>query len=187
MPVDLVVQPMDAQGVQAPDALRVALRVIPDREPAVSVTDPESDETITPQATIPFTIDASDDLRLSTLGWTVDRQQRSGEPGPVRLGTTDRPATEREMSLKDTLNIPSMEMCCCCAAWRRTGVNRPVWRASRPEVILDSCAWWIGTPSSARCVSRPTRFGRPSPVWRLPSRTSSEIQMRLPRREHRRA
>jgi len=110
MPVDVVVQPMDAQGVRAPDALRVALRVIPDREPAVSVTEPESDETITPQATIPFTIEASDDLRLSTLGWTVDRQQRSGEPGPVRLGTTDRPATERAMTLKETLNIPSMQV-----------------------------------------------------------------------------
>ena len=110
VPMDVVVQPMDAQGVQAPDALRFALRVIPDREPTVSVTEPESDETITPQATIPFTIDASDDLRLSTLGWTVDRQQRSGEPGPVRLGATDRPATEREMSLKDTLNIPSMQV-----------------------------------------------------------------------------
>lgn len=108
--MDLTVQPVDAQGVAAPGALQLSLRVTPDREPAVSVTDPASDETITSQAMVPFTIEASDDLSLASIAWQVDRQQRSGEPGPVRLAGAQQPCDARNQALKDSLPVATWQV-----------------------------------------------------------------------------
>ena len=106
---DLVIRPSDPQGVQAPDALRVAIRVTPDNEPTVSVTDPDADEAVTPEATVPFRVEARDDLGIATIGWRLDRQQRSGEPAPVLLKEGSRASTVREDSMSEQLSLPSVQ------------------------------------------------------------------------------
>ena len=62
---EVVVRPVDAQGVPAPEALRMNLRVSPDQEPSVGVTDPDADEVVTVDALVPFRVEARDDLGLS--------------------------------------------------------------------------------------------------------------------------
>ena len=106
---DLVIRPSDAQGVQAPEALRVAIRVTPDNEPTVSVTEPDADEVVTPEATVPFRVEARDDLGIAIIGWRLDRQQRSGEPAPVLLKEGSRVSTVREDSVSDQISIPSVQ------------------------------------------------------------------------------
>lgn len=106
---DLVIRPIDAQGVQAPEALRVAIRVTPDNEPTVSVTEPEADEAVTPEAVVPFRVEARDDLGLASIGWRLDRQQRSGEPAPVQLKESARASTVREDAVTEQLSLPSLQ------------------------------------------------------------------------------
>jgi len=107
--MEVQIDPRDAHGVQAPESLRLSLRVTIDREPTVLVTEPESDETITPQAVIPFTIEASDDLGLASIGWRVDRQQRSGEPAPTQLSNSHRASSLREDLIKERLSAPALK------------------------------------------------------------------------------
>lgn len=106
---EIVVRPADAQGVKAPESLRVAVRVTADNEPTVSVTDPEADEVVTVEAIIPFRVEARDDLGLASIGWRLDRQQRSGEPAPVSLRESMRASTVREDSVAEQLSLPSVQ------------------------------------------------------------------------------
>lgn len=108
--VDVTIRPTDSLGVSAPEPLRIPVRVSEDREPTVVVTEPESDQTVTTQATIPFHIDARDDIGLQSIGWRLDRQQRSGEPSPTTLVQGQHESVGREDSIKGTLKLASMSV-----------------------------------------------------------------------------
>ena len=106
---EVVVRPVDAQGVQAPEALRLNIRVSPDQEPSVGVTEPDADEVVTVDALVPFRVEARDDLGLAMIGWRLDRQQRSGEPAPVTMKESTRDCTKREDAIGDQLSLGSMQ------------------------------------------------------------------------------
>ncbi len=105
----LDVLPRDTDGVAAIEPLRIAWRVAADIEPTVSVTEPETDESVTMEATVPFQVEARDDLALARVGWKIDRQQRSGEPAPVVLGESRQEASGSEARVKDTLSVAALK------------------------------------------------------------------------------
>ena len=108
-PGHLEVLPVDAHGVAASEPLRLALRVVADGEPAVSVTQPEADETVTLQASVPFRVEARDDIALDRVGWRVDRQQRSGEPAPVLMAQANQPILGHDGQVQGTLDLSLMQ------------------------------------------------------------------------------
>lgn len=108
--ISIVVEPMDAMGVRATESLRLHPQVIEDTAPAVSVVDPEADEIITRGARVPFRIMAKDDIQLASIGWTLDRQQRSGEPSPVQLGTEQADVADVQASIDRVLDLQSMQV-----------------------------------------------------------------------------
>ena len=107
---EIQVRPSGAEGVRAPDPLRITINTIPDRAPSVSVTDPTADEIVTPLAQMPFTIEARDDLQLVESGWRLDRQQRSGEPSPVPLKQAARAVGGTESRIEAMLDMPSLQV-----------------------------------------------------------------------------
>ena len=107
--MEMVLEPVDASGIRATEPLRIALDVITDSAPSVAVATPESDEIVTAQAQVPFRIEARDDLALRSVGWTLDRQQRSGEPAPRRLLENTQDASGAEASVTHTLSVASVE------------------------------------------------------------------------------
>ena len=107
---DITLAPRDAEGLQAPEPLRITLRTVPDRPPSVSVTDPSGDEIVTSLARMPFKVEARDDLQLQEAGWRVDRQQRSGESAPVSMRHGARQIESVEASIEDTLDLPSLQV-----------------------------------------------------------------------------
>lgn len=104
----ILVDPVDESGVRATEPLRLNPQVIEDAPPAVSVIEPDSDQIITTNARIPFQIMAKDDLQLDSIGWMVDRQQRSGEPAPQQLKAEQAEATGNQASLERILDVRSM-------------------------------------------------------------------------------
>lgn len=109
-PAEVQVRPWGADGVQAPAPLRVTVNTMPDRAPTVSITDPSTDEIVTPQARLPFVVEARDDLQIVEAGWRVDRQQRSGEPEPVLLKQMARPIGAVEARLEGALDMSSLQV-----------------------------------------------------------------------------
>lgn len=105
----ILVEPVDATGVRATEPLRLQPQVIEDTPPLVSVTDPEADEIITSGARVPFQIMAKDDLRLAAIGWTVERQQRSGEPAPLQLKAEQVDAADVQASIERVLDVKSLQ------------------------------------------------------------------------------
>jgi hypothetical protein len=83
--------------------------VIEDTPPVVSVAEPEADEIITSGARVPFQIMAKDDLRLASIGWTLDRQQRSGEPAPLQLKAEQVDASDAQASIERVLDVKSLQ------------------------------------------------------------------------------
>lgn len=108
--ISIVVEPMDAMGVRATEPLRLHPQVIEDSAPAVSVVDPEADEIITVGARVPFRIMAKDDIQLASIGWTLDRQQRSGEPSPVQLKTEQTDVADVQASIERIVDVRSMQV-----------------------------------------------------------------------------
>ena len=109
-PAEVLVRPRGVDGVHAPLPLRVTVNTMPDRAPTVSITDPSTDEIVTPQARLPFVVEARDDLQLVESGWRVDRQQRSGEPEPVLLKQMARPVGAVEARIEATLDMPDLQV-----------------------------------------------------------------------------
>ena len=104
------IRPVDAHGVSAPEGMVVDLRVRPDAPPSVALVQPESDESVTPSASIPCRVEARDDLQLSMLGWTMQRQQRSGEPQPVPCGEGRQDTRGPEGSLSFQVSLAELEV-----------------------------------------------------------------------------
>jgi hypothetical protein len=109
-PAEVQVRPRGVDGVQAPSPLHLMVNTMPDRAPTVSITDPSADEIVTPQARLPFVVEARDDLQLVEAGWRVDRQQRSGEPEPVLLKQMARPVGAVEVRLEGALDMTSLQV-----------------------------------------------------------------------------
>ena len=107
--VSIVVEPVDAMGVRATESLRLHPQVIEDASPVVSVIDPETDEIITSSARVPFRVMAKDDVQLASIGWTVDRQQRSGEPAPLRMKTEQTDVADAQASVERVLDVRSLQ------------------------------------------------------------------------------
>ena len=107
--MSIVVEPVDSAGVRATEPLRLQPQVIEDTPPVVSVAEPEADEIITSGARVPFQIMAKDDLRLASIGWTLDRQQRSGEPAPLQLKAEQVDASDAQASIERVLDVKSLQ------------------------------------------------------------------------------
>ncbi|MCE9619723.1 MAG: hypothetical protein K8R92_07415 [Planctomycetes bacterium] len=108
--VDIVVDPSDENGIRGPQPLRARIQVVPDQEPTVVVADPEQDEVVTRMASLPTRIEAKDDLGLASIGFRLDRQQRSGEPAPKLMASQETPVASREGEFKSTLELASLEV-----------------------------------------------------------------------------
>jgi len=106
----IVAEPVDALGVGAIEAFRLDLEVIQDGAPSVSVIEPEADEIVTRMAQVPFQVQARDDVALGTIGWTLERQQRSGEPAPRVLRTESRDATDAEARIQGSLSVSELDV-----------------------------------------------------------------------------
>lgn len=104
------IRPMDAHGVPAPEGMVVDLRVKPDAPPSVTLAQPESDESVTPSASIPCRVEARDDLQLAMLGWTMQRQQRSGEPQPTPCGEGRQDMQEPGGSMPFEISLAELEV-----------------------------------------------------------------------------
>jgi hypothetical protein len=102
--------PADDRGVPAPEGMVVDLRVRQDTPPSVALIQPESDESVTPSATIPCRVEARDDLQLSMLGWTMQRLQRSGEPQPVSCGEGRQDMHGPEGSMPFQVSLATLEV-----------------------------------------------------------------------------
>ena len=150
-PAEILLQPFDTDGVQAPEPARVAIRTMPDRPPAVSVTEPATDEIVTPVARVQFQVEARDDLSLAESGWRIDRQQRSGESAPVPLQGTMSAIEAVEATHKETLDLASLQARPGDVLLLR-GAARDGWRqedGSRREPVLSD-------PRRIQVVDAPT-------------------------------
>ena len=107
--VSILIEPVDAMGVRAMEPLRLHPQVIEDASPVVSVVEPEADEIVTSSARVPFRVMAKDDIRLTSLGWTIDRQQRSGEPAPQQLKTERVEVSDAQASMDRVLDVRAMQ------------------------------------------------------------------------------
>jgi hypothetical protein len=107
--MSIVIEPVDAAGVRAMESLRLQPQIVEDTPPVVSVVEPETDEIITSGARVPFRIMAKDDLRLASIGWTLDRQQRSGEPAPLQLRAEQVDASDVQASIERVLDVKSLQ------------------------------------------------------------------------------
>lgn len=58
---------IDGNGLISRDAMRIEVRGIADGEPTVAIDQPASDLTVTPQARLPVTVQARDDLKLTEV------------------------------------------------------------------------------------------------------------------------
>ena len=108
--VDIVVDPADENGIRGQQPLRTRIQVVIDQEPTVVISDPEQDEIVTKNASIPILIEARDDLALESVGFRIDRQQRSGEPAPKIIQNKVSNTVKSEAELKDVLRLNSMEL-----------------------------------------------------------------------------
>lgn len=106
----ITIDPIDASGVRAIEPLHITFDVVPDAAPSVSVIQPQTDEIVTSSAKVPFQVQARDELQLASVGWTLERQQRSGEPGPLALASEDRPVEGTEGSIESVLDVGSMKV-----------------------------------------------------------------------------
>lgn len=105
---EIHVDPVGESGVRAPETLRIALEVLEDTAPSVLVVKPETDEIVTMDARIPFEVLARDDLGLSLVGWSLERQQRSGEPAPAQVGGESRAAGSIEDRLVHVIELGTL-------------------------------------------------------------------------------
>ena len=108
--VDLIVDPIDQNGIRGREALRAQIQVVLDQAPTVVVVEPEHDEVVTKIATITTTIQAKDDLVLESIGLQLDRQQRSGEPQPKKIESKEISVDQIEGEFKSTLELRGMEL-----------------------------------------------------------------------------
>ena len=108
--VDLIVDPIDQNGIRGREALRAQIQVVLDQAPTVVVVEPEQDEVVTKTATITTTIQAKDDLVLESIGLQLDRQQRSGEPQPKKIESKEISVDQIEGEFKSTLELRGMEL-----------------------------------------------------------------------------
>ena len=108
--IDIVVDPSDENGIRGQKPLRTRIQVVTDQEPTVMVSDPEQDEVVTRNASIPILIEARDDLELETIGFRLDRQQRSGEPTPKTIQKFETSVLKSEGELKNKLQFNLLDV-----------------------------------------------------------------------------
>lgn len=105
----IAAEPIDALGVEALEPFRLDLEVIQDSAPSVSVTEPEADEIVTTMAQVPFQVQARDDVALGRIGWTLDRQQRSGEPAPRSLRSDARDVSGGDAQVTGSIAVSELD------------------------------------------------------------------------------
>ena len=108
--IDIVVDPTDQNGIRGQQPLRTRIQVVMDQEPTVMVSDPEQDEVVTKNASIPILIEARDDLELESIGFRLDRQQRSGEPTPKTIQKFESSILKSQGELKSKLQFNLLDV-----------------------------------------------------------------------------
>ena len=108
--IDIVVDPSDKNGIRGQQPLRTRIQVVTDQEPTVMVSDPEQDEVVTKNASIPIQIEARDDLELESIGFRLDRQQRSGEPTPKTIQKLESIVLKSQGELKNKLQFNLLDV-----------------------------------------------------------------------------
>lgn len=109
----IAMEPRDSAGVPGPRAL-MGLAVIPDRAPRVTIASPGRDLFFSSvPATLPVTVNAEDDLALSSLKLRYTAVSGSGErftfierDVPLRVATT----TAREWTARGTWRLDSLDL-----------------------------------------------------------------------------
>jgi hypothetical protein len=108
--IDIVVDPSDENGIRGQQPLRTRIQIVMDQEPTVMVSDPEQDEVVTKNASIPILIEARDDLELESIGFRLDRQQRSGEPAPKTIQKFESSVQKSQGELKNKLQFNLLDV-----------------------------------------------------------------------------
>ena len=108
--MDIVVDPSDENGIRGQQPLRTRIQIVMDQEPTVMVSDPEQDEVVTKNASIPILIEARDDLELESIGFRLDRQQRSGEPTPKTIQKFESTVLKSQGELKNKLQFNLLDV-----------------------------------------------------------------------------
>lgn len=72
----------DEHGIESPDPAVFRFDAVDDREPGVSVTDPQNDLHVLPTATVPVAVEARDDVGLAAVWATMRRFAPEGASGP---------------------------------------------------------------------------------------------------------
>jgi hypothetical protein len=96
----------DEFGIESPDPAIFRFDAVDDREPGVSITDPQNDLHVLPTATVPVVAEARDDVGLSAVWVTMQRFTPEGASGPggalKPAGDPDELSVLRTAGLRET-------------------------------------------------------------------------------------
>lgn len=79
----LALRLVDSHGIANTSDITYRIEAVADREPSVTITRPQSDETVTPRAVIALVAEARDDVLVGHIGLEARRSARADAAGPM--------------------------------------------------------------------------------------------------------